>query len=40
MWITAAVIVNKNESLNESTHSQQSNFVIHDTVNVINYAER
>ena len=39
MLITAAVIVNKKEYLNESTHLQQSNFIIHDTGNMINYTE-
>ena len=39
MKITSALIVNKNESIYESTHSQQSNIMIHETGNVISYAE-
>ena len=31
--------VNKKESLDGSTHSQQSDFIINETGNVINYAE-
>ena len=39
MLITSSVIINKKESFDESTHSQQSNFMVHETSNVINYAE-
>ena len=39
MLITASVIFNYQESLDESTHSWQSHFLIHDISNVINYTE-
>ena len=37
--MTEAVKVNKKESINESTHSQQLNFIIHETEKVFKYAE-